>query len=1325
DPLMHLFDGEMELPEEAGQALCSLLGDAVKQPSAAPAEESMGKLELDAELSEAGLYADDFGGSTRVADADEFDQLLADTAAIADTGSAPKAVPAASDAPAAPQPEEQSIPSIDIDSNPGFGQESTRVAAIGEVDQLLADADDVEKDLPPAPPPSGSFKAPTLPEPGSKLPSGGRVPTPSGRFQTESGRFQTPSGRFQTESGRFQTPSGKFPTPPAPKKPAAPPPPDDLEVEMELGAAVEQAVTAPPPVDEDFYDDIVVEAAREAPTEKPLPPKPILAPPQPNRPSQRMVVEEDDHDLFEVTVDAEPSSEARASDPDRTPLPIAEGAEEFIGAHPVRVMTLGESRPVVATRIALPTAEVAATLPQLSVPDTAPPRVLEPAYLRDQLALYDTERLLTPADQSARVAQLAFAAGRVAERLGDVGGAIERYETALDADPKHAHALRGLRRLRLADGKREPVLGMIEREIAEASPAEKRGLHAIRAELALALGDRDVARVSYEAILKEQPDELAALSGLVDLAASGGDEGRGDALGKLYEAIDSADAPIRAALLVERARLDEAAGRARDAVARYREALGVDPTSMAAAWGLVRVAIRTPGLADDVETHPRLAELLPVGPLRQAFERRIGVLRARTGDVAGARPALQAAAADGDRVALADLAELERADGRLEEAAAALSRVIEAEPDAGRRADRLVALGELSEKQGRVGEAAAAYARAAEEYPDDPRAARALERTQAAGGDKESKLMRHLQAAERSPARAPMELTYAARLLRELGRADEALARLDMALTAAPTLGPAIDLAVELQLAAGRADEAAVVLARAADAADEPALGHAFRMRGARMLLRAGRAGDALAMVRPILAQTNQVPRAARWLEERILRVAEGQADALRDSLRAEADAAEAAGDKPRAAAVAYELALSSASDDEAIDAWRRVLAIDPGHGAAAVEIAARADAERRASELPPIHRARLDAAGSRPEAIALALRLGAALLEDAHDPAGATRVYADAAARAPGYAPAREGLDRVARMSDDPAAHLAALERERADADVPEQRFAIDLVIGERIERDGHPDKAAEHYRRALESRPGHPLARHALERALQASRSYSALADLALGDLKDAPDPQAKVAAYERLAFLDGELRGDSNAALLGWESILEVDHAHHVAMRVLEKHYLGEQRWPELVALYEQMGLGANDAAFAVAVHLDRARLRRRLAGSPEISEAELVAAIDNDYRLALFKDRRCRPALRHVYGRARSGHDLTQEADAATALAEASPDDARTSAVMLTRAAEALVELDRADDARARYEAAIERLPSHVPALIGFTDFSLAKGDWARASHAAER
>ena len=173
DPLMHLFDGEMELPEEAGQALGTLLGDAVKKPPPSTSmDEPVGRLDLDADLPEPGLYAEE-SESTRVAAADEFDQLLADTAAIADVGSAPKPAPP----PPPPPSDDDSMPSIDIASDPGFGAESTRVALAGEFDQLLADSDDVEKDLPPAPPPSGVFKAPTLPEPGSRL------QTPSGRFR--------------------------------------------------------------------------------------------------------------------------------------------------------------------------------------------------------------------------------------------------------------------------------------------------------------------------------------------------------------------------------------------------------------------------------------------------------------------------------------------------------------------------------------------------------------------------------------------------------------------------------------------------------------------------------------------------------------------------------------------------------------------------------------------------------------------------------------------------------------------------------------------------------------------------------------------------------------------------------------------------------------------------------------------------------------------------------------------------------------------------------------------------------------------------------------
>src|SRR5207249_3654948 len=160
-----------------------------------------------------------------------------------------------------------------------FGQESTRVAMVGEVDHLLADTDEVEKYLP-APPPSGRFQTPTLPEPGSKL----------------------PSGRFGTPSGRFAVPA---PTPPAP------------------------------------------------------PQKPRQAPPPP---------------------------ESRATDPDRTPLPVADadelGAPPPPAAAPMRPLDVTESRPLLATRIAAPEAPV----PMLVVPESSEPHVLDTAYLRDQLA---------------------------------------------------------------------------------------------------------------------------------------------------------------------------------------------------------------------------------------------------------------------------------------------------------------------------------------------------------------------------------------------------------------------------------------------------------------------------------------------------------------------------------------------------------------------------------------------------------------------------------------------------------------------------------------------------------------------------------------------------------------------------------------------------------------------------------------------------------------------------------------------------------------------------------------------------------------------------
>jgi tetratricopeptide (TPR) repeat protein len=1229
DPLMHLFDGDMELPEEAGEALGSLLGD---QPAAQAAQ-------------------------------------------------AKASGPSAQATPAPPPIEEERVLVVE-----GTGE--TRVADQGELAGLLdVDVDmDLGVDAPPAP------RAPvSLHEVADILDEGERAHAPAPRAAAHDEDDE--DLEVEIETGPAEAASEPEPTP-APK------------------ALVPELDDSLPP-DEEFYDDISVEAGRDEPSVKGRPQK--TAPP-PDEP----ILEQPLPDVFANV------STTRASDPDRTPLPLAEDGslepEPTAAPAPAEVP---ETRTVVGARL------VPASQPwKLDVPERVDAAAPSPDYLRGQLALLDTERLLCA--DAPRAALLAYGGARLAERLGDVAGAQERYEAATELDPTFGPALRGIRKLRLVEGKPDVAANLVDREIERAGKAERPGLISLRAELALASGDREQARRLFKKLLEELPGDVGAALGLCDVAvAEGRDDDLAENLTRVSEGLAVTDGRSRGALAVERGRLDEAAGRARDAVVRYREALANDPAAAGAAWGLLRIAVRTAGGEDDLDTHARLDALLPAGPVQRAVERRLGVLRARAGDAAGARRALTAAATENDPLALADLVDLERNEGRLEEASLAIDRLISVEKDPPRRADLLFQLGDLSDRRGVTGGAMAAYARAMAEYPDDPRAARALERAQSEGGDKQSKLERHLTAAERDKSRAPYEWTLAARLCAELGRPEDALARLGDALGRDAAFAPAVELAVELHLSAKRPDEAAGVLLAAADAraeAEEPARAAALRERAARLLWKAGRLQEALAAVRPLVADArDEDALPLRWLEQHLLNDAPDIHDArsqLADSVRVEAETLEAH-DKGRASLLWHWRGLLVGDNDpeEAAECQRRSLVLDAGQRAASAELTARLRKTGPASDLPGVYQSRLADAKGRPEAVAVAMRLGAAFELDANDLAAAARAYHQAAQAAPGYGPAMEAIDRVARRAADDTALIEALERELAAETLPEGRFALLINLGERLEHAGQPERAVEKYRAALELRPDHPVAVEALERTWKAARNFSALADRALSALKDTTDKKKKVHAYEKLAWVDGELRGDPDSALMAYESLVELDPAHHVAMRVLEKRYLSQQRWPELVALYEHMGLTASDPAFASATHLDRARLRRRLEG-PELSAVEIEAAIDNDHRLALQREPHHRTALRYSLARARLAGDLNQFAELSARLADSVGEDGRTAAICLTRAGEALVELERGDDAKARFVAALGKAGLHLPALVGLGHLSLGRADWKSAIEAME-
>src|SRR6185369_6795696 len=65
------------------------------------------------------------------------------------------------------------------------------------------------------------------------------------------------------------------------------------------------------------------------------------------------------------------------------------------------------------------------------------------------------------------------------------------------------------------------------------------------------------------------------------------------------------------------------------------------------------------------------------------------------------------------------------------------------------------------------------------------------------------------------------------------------------------------------------------------------------------------------------------------------------------------------------------------------------------------------------------------------------------------------------------------------------------------------------------------------------------------------------------------------------------------------------------------------------------------------------------------------------------------------------------------------------DARTASVYHTRAAEALVELERYPEAKEKFFASLQKRPGHLPALLGLGHLALRQSDWATAAEAAEQ
>jgi cellulose synthase operon protein C len=924
---------------------------------------------------------------------------------------------------------------------------------------------------------------------------------------------------------------------------------------------------------------------------------------------------------------------------------------------------------------------------------------------------------------SGRASALAWhALAQLEERLGRPEDAIAALERGRAAAPGEPLVLSSLARLREARGAWVDASDALE-ALARAHLAhgDRGHVHeAILAKLHRAeieegqLGRTHVAVQCCREVLTLDPGSRPALSALGRLCAGIGDW---DGLLAAFEAEAAAagDPREKAERTFKGAEvLEERLGRVDDALARYREALALDPELLPARAALERLC-ESEGRWED------LCKLLEadLGTMQAAGDRVVHLFRLarlreeRLSDLEGAAEAYARllAVEPGSRVAQAALESVLEKLGRFDALADLLAKDAAASDDPRRKASLLQRRAELVEEHlddGEVVRAAWEDVRAA--APRHLPALRALGRLHARAGRWED-----LAAMFRAEADAARDPTLAADIAyrtgeileRRVGRSEDAIAAYREAATLAPAHAPALQALERLYRSRGEDDSLVEILRAQSAARTAPAERAAVLLEAARIAEE--RLGDA--------------ERALESYEE-AFRLVPGFAPALRalDRLYAQTGRAEALAALRRTAAeesgedraerllrLARLEADRTGDGSAALRATEELLAAAPGHPAGLLlELRLAPDPVRRA-------RARTALAEAAQEADARAALLTAAALEIR--PASLrSEALARAAALAPGSAVLVPEEERRLRQAGDPAALARFCEARRDSADDLPSRASWSVRAGEAWEQAGASDRALASFQAALEAAPAClPALRGA--KALFARRGdWAAVRGTLQAEGAALRDPHGAAAAFLEAGAIAAQRFGDPDAAVADYRMAAERDPLDPEPLIRLEA-LVGAKGAGDIAALHEARALAERDARRSAESWLAAARAALEGHGGAEAARAALDRALAARPDLAGALELRAR-----LHAEAGRSSEALADLEACLALpGEPGP------RLMLHLSAAALCDDALHDEARALHhlQAALALAPESPEALARLARLLAATGRVAEAAGALRR
>ncbi len=943
----------------------------------------------------------------------------------------------------------------------------------------------------------------------------------------------------------------------------------------------------------------------------------------------------------------------------------------------------------------------------------------------------DWEPELAETKDRARRARLAYELARLHEGpLSDAEGALDRarelYARALDDQKDHVPALRGARRVALAQKRWRDALPYFDAEARLTADSKKKAslLYAKGRVLEDVLGDDEKAKQAYKTAAELDRADVAIVTALEqrDRAET--------AWGELERTLErkanavAKDARHRAALIVERARvMEHRANRVDAALELYETALRLDPHATSANVALERLCHAQKRWRDLIRVLERRAAQSTHPEERALALYRVGRLHAeRLGNRDEALDALERAAKEqpDDPLVLEELASLlERAE-RWPRLVDVIARLASVTPEAQEQLALWHRIGNLlDERLQRPAQAREAFERALGIDPTHVPTLQALGRIYEQAQAWDALVAMHLAEAEDAKDLKRRAAAHArvAEVIERTGESlDDAMAHHARALSLQPGYAPSFKALTRLYADAGKHRALVELYERAVEQAaeQEPAITYLFKIGSIYedQLAEHAQAAHAYARILErdeahlgaLHALQRATERAGRY--EELARALEREAELRTEDARVV--------DLLQGAAEIRDERLGDA--EGAMTRYRRVLEIDGSYAPALAGLGRIYHRTGRWDDLLELYERELELDPKGASAPALLHKMGSLCEERIGDELRAIDCYKRALDVDARHRPSLTSMSRRLAARRDWPELVRILELELDGLSEPRARARAAYRLGEVHEQHLEaPDRAAAAYETALAAWPGHAPSLEALARLRAMQGAWRRLVDQLEEEAAEAEDPQRAVDRLVRAGELWSRALDDPRRAVGCYERALEIVPAHLEALLAVEQLYRRLARTDALAKTYGALARVLGDPGARVAALRELARIVEkdpaRAGEQRTVHEAILQLAPDDPAalealeRLALAKDDRA----------------LLAKVDQRLALRAG---DAKIASAYQTRLAESL-EVAGDPAALDAYRGALTSDPENVAAAKGLSRVAKRRGEPSVVVDAARR